>query len=96
MIDNTHIESLIEKPSITVKSNTKNDNFNIFLLLVLYTLQGVPMGFSYAMPILIHNMHKSSYYKQVSISKIIFRLNILKINYYKKDKNAIYTIHYSG
>lgn len=73
MIEITHIESLIEKSSIPVKSNTKNDKVNIFLLLVLYTLQGVPLGFSYAIPILIHNMQKSSYYKQVNISRIIFR-----------------------
>lgn len=73
MIETTHIESLIEKPSIPVKSNPKNDAFNIFLLLVLYTLQGVPLGFSYAIQILIHNIPKSSYYKQVNISRVIIR-----------------------
>ncbi|XP_025411412.1 acetyl-coenzyme A transporter 1-like isoform X2 [Sipha flava] len=76
MIETTHIESLIEKPSVPVKSNPKNDAFSIFLLLVLYTLQGVPLGFSYAMQILIHSIPKSSYYKQAEFSLVVWPFSL--------------------
>lgn len=65
MVDATHIESLIEKHGTPIKSNVKLDKNNIFLLLVLYTLQGLPLGFSLAMPILMQNMHVS-FSEQVS------------------------------
>lgn len=65
MVDATHIESLIEKHDTPMKSNAKRDKNNIFLLLILYTLQGLPLGFSLAIPILMQNMHVS-FSKQVS------------------------------
>lgn len=67
MIETTHIESLIEKHDTpAVKSNTKADIRNICILLVLYTLQGVPLGLSLAIPIFLQNMHNSSFTEQVS------------------------------
>jgi len=66
MIEITQIESLIEKHDTPVKANSKGDKRNIFVLLVLYTLQGVPLGLSLAIPIIIQNMHKSSFKEQVS------------------------------
>lgn len=67
MIETTHIESLIEKHDApAVKSNAKSDIRNICVLLVLYTLQGVPLGLSLAIPIFIQNMHNSSFKEQVS------------------------------
>jgi len=66
MIEITHIESLIEKHDTPVKANSKGDKRNIFVLLVLYTLQGVPLGLSLAIPIIIQNMHRSSFKEQVS------------------------------
>lgn len=65
MVDAAHIESLIEKHDTPIKSNAKRDKNNIFLLLVLYTLQGLPLGFSLAIPILMQNMHVS-FSEQVS------------------------------
>lgn len=67
MIETTHIETLIEKHDIpAVKSNLKADTRNICVLLILYTLQGVPLGLSLAIPIFIQNMHNSSFTEQVS------------------------------
>lgn len=72
----SHIESLIEKHETPVKANSKGDKKNIFILLVLYTLQGVPLGLSLAIPIIIQNMHLSSFKEQVC--KIIDNLYIKK------------------
>lgn len=66
MIEITHIESLIEKNDIPVRANSKGDKGNIFVLLLLYTLQGVPLGLSLAIPIIIQNMRQSSFNEQVS------------------------------
>lgn len=70
MIDeNTaQIESLIGKNDTTpvkCKANAKGDNRNVFVLLVLYTLQGIPLGFSLAIPIIIQSMHNTSFKEQV-------------------------------
>lgn len=67
MIEITHIESLLEKHDThPVKPNSKGDKRNIFVLLVLYTLQGVPLGLSLAIPIIIQNLHRTSFKEQVS------------------------------
>lgn len=79
MMEDNHIEiidSLIERHDITVKSNIKEDKLNIFLLLILYTLQGVPLGFSLAIPVIIQNVKSSSYSQQVCNFKNIFKLFI--------------------
>lgn len=82
MIEITHIESLIEKHDIPVRENSKGDKRNIFVLLVLYTLQGVPLGLSLAIPIIIQNMHRSSFKEQVSqIIDDLFLIKILTFKY---------------
>lgn len=65
MIESTHIESLIENHETPVRANSKGDKRNIFVLLVLYTLQGVPLGLSLAIPIIIQTIHRSSFKEQV-------------------------------
>lgn len=65
----THIESLLEKhdrDDTPIEPNTKGDKCNIFVLFVLYTLQGVPVGLSYAVPIILQNKHKTSFSDQVN------------------------------
>lgn len=57
----------IETCATEVRTNAKGDIRNICILLVLYTLQGIPMGFSSAISIIIQNMHLSSYNDQVYI-----------------------------
>lgn len=37
--------------------NTKGDRLNIAILLFLYTLQGVPLGLSAAIPIIMQKKH---------------------------------------
>lgn len=48
------------------KNNEKGDGWNIALLLFLYLLQGIPLGLSAAIPIILQN-RKVSYKDQVSI-----------------------------
>lgn len=67
MIDDTHVESLIEKHVVPNQTNSKGDKCNIIVLLVLYTLQGVPLGLSLAIPIFMHNIHNSTFKEQVNI-----------------------------
>jgi len=66
MIDDTHVESLIKKQDTSVKTNVKGDKRSIIILLVLYTLQGVPLGLSLAIPIFMHNIHNSTFKEQVN------------------------------
>ncbi|KAL4098375.1 hypothetical protein QTP88_023000 [Uroleucon formosanum] len=76
MIEITHIESLIEKHDIPVRENSKGDKRNIFVLLVLYTLQGVPLGLSLAIPIIIQNMHRSSFKEQAKFSLAVWPFSL--------------------
>lgn len=51
-------EELLENgDSVTTvgKSNIKGDEFNIAVLLFLYTLQGIPLGLAGAIPMLLQN-----------------------------------------
>lgn len=50
-------------------SNIKGDERNIFLLFFLYTLQGIPLGLSAAIPMILQN--KGVSYKQQVIHKIL-------------------------
>lgn len=59
-------EPMIEKHDTSGKAKANEDKHNIFLLLVLYTLQGVPLGFSLAIPIILQHMKLSSFEEQVS------------------------------
>ncbi|XP_050442543.1 acetyl-coenzyme A transporter 1 [Adelges cooleyi] len=59
--NNENKSSLIEKKSdsqsFKVKPNAISDSFNIAILLFLYTLQGVPLGLSAAIPIIMQKKH---------------------------------------
>ncbi|KAF7265759.1 hypothetical protein GWI33_020839 [Rhynchophorus ferrugineus] len=48
--------------NVAVRSNVKGDEWNILLLLFLYTLQGIPLGLSAAIPMILQNRGVS--YKQ--------------------------------
>lgn len=52
--------------SIHTKSDIKGDGWNILLLLFLYTLQGIPLGLSSAIPMILQN-RGVSYKQQVTI-----------------------------
>jgi len=53
---------------ITKVQNLSGDRWNLVKLLFLYILQGVPLGFSDAFPILLKSK-KFSYYDQVKYIK---------------------------
>lgn len=68
---NSHPNDVESKPSavtngpVLEKSNLKGDWLNFFLLLLLYTMQGLPLGLSSVVPILIQSKKVSSYQDQV-------------------------------
>lgn len=68
MIEDTTSEHLVENHGnpIIIKPSTKGDRHNIFVLFVLYTLQGVPLGLSSAIPIILQNKHNTTYHDQVN------------------------------
>jgi len=49
------------------KPNLKGDWLNFFLLLLLYTMQGVPFGLALVMPIILQSKKNVSYKDQVNI-----------------------------
>jgi len=49
------------------KPNLKGDWLNFFLLLLLYTMQGIPLGIASAMPIVLQSNKNVSYKDQVNI-----------------------------
>lgn len=63
----------IEKPadvptdSTWEKPNLKGDWCNLFLLTILYTMQGIPFGLSMALPIIFQSKNMVTYDEQVSI-----------------------------
>ncbi|XP_050522845.1 acetyl-coenzyme A transporter 1-like isoform X1 [Daktulosphaira vitifoliae] len=70
----THVEdSNLSKP------NLKGDWNNIFLLILLYTLQGVELGFLLAMPIILQNQKNTTYEDQAlfSISNWPFSMKLM-------------------
>lgn len=50
---------------VSNKTNLKGDWLNFFLLLLLYTLQGFPLGLTSAIPILLQSKEDMSYQNQV-------------------------------
>jgi len=52
--------------SISDKPNLKGDWLNIFILLLLYTLQGLQLGLTCAIPILLQSNKNVSYQDQVN------------------------------
>lgn len=55
-----------ETDKTPVKASIKGDETNICWLLVLYTLQSVPIGLVMGIPIIIQEMKLSSFNDQVS------------------------------
>lgn len=53
--------------SISDKPNLKGDWLNIFILLLLYTLQGLQLGLTTAIPILLQSNKNVTYQDQVNL-----------------------------
>jgi len=60
-------KSVVENELILAKTNLKGDWPNIFLLLLLYIMQGVPLGLVAGIPILLQSKQNVTYNEQVKI-----------------------------
>lgn len=63
-----HTSSTMENGELSEspRSNIKGDEKNILLLFFLYTLQGIPLGLSAAIPMILQN-RGASYKQQVTL-----------------------------
>lgn len=52
------------------RANVREDWSGVCLLLVLYTLQSVPLGLTMSVPIIVQNMRNSSYNDQVNARNV--------------------------
>lgn len=59
-------KSAVVYDSNSSKPNLKGDWLNFFLLLLLYTMQGFPLGLTSAIPILLQSQNDVSYQDQVN------------------------------
>jgi PAT family acetyl-CoA transporter-like MFS transporter 1 len=60
-------KSETNKDPILIKPDLKGDWLNFFLLILLYTMQGMPLGLSSAVPILLQSNKNVTYRDQVNI-----------------------------
>jgi len=61
-------EIFVPSQSLPAKSNLKGDWLNFFLLILLYTIQGLPLGLAIALPIIFQSKKMVSYKEQVNSS----------------------------
>jgi len=61
--EDTH-KSTLEKP------NLNGDRLNFYLLIILYIIQGIPVGLSGALPIILQSKKIVTYEDQVSLNYI--------------------------
>ncbi|CAI6365998.1 unnamed protein product [Macrosiphum euphorbiae] len=62
--------------SFLIKPNLKGDWLNFFMLLLLYTMQGLPLGLSSAIPILLQSKKDTSYQDQALFSLVIWPFSL--------------------
>jgi len=60
-------KSTVTKESMLVKPNLKGDWPNIFVLLLLYMMQGIPLGIIVVIPMLLQSKQNVTYKEQVNI-----------------------------
>jgi len=61
----------VPSQSLPEKPNLKGDWLNFFLLILLYTIQGLPLGLAIALPIIFQSKKIVTYKEQVNFSLII-------------------------
>lgn len=59
-----------QKDSNEIKSDLKGDWSNFFLLILLYTMQGMPLGIASVMPIILQSRTNITYQDQVNYFNI--------------------------
>jgi len=69
-------KSTVTKEPMLIKPNLKGDWPNIFLLLLLYIMQGIPLGITSCIPMLLQSKQNITYKEQVSVFDILIS-NIL-------------------
>ncbi|KAF0770586.1 acetyl-coenzyme A transporter 1-like, partial [Aphis craccivora] len=75
--DRSHWECLnITNDSTWKKPNLKGDWCNIFLLVLLYTIQGIPLGLSAGLPIILQSKYMVTYNDQGSYSFVMWPYTI--------------------
>lgn len=65
------------------KPNLDGDRLNLILLVILYTIQGFPIGVSTALPLILQSKKMVTYDDQVSVYNILF-LNYTILRYLEK------------
>jgi len=65
-LENTTAVAADDDSNSAEKPSLKGDWLNFFLLLLLYTMQGIPFGLTLAMPIIFQNNKNVSYKDQVN------------------------------
>ena len=66
-LENLTALAVVDDSNSAEKPNLKGDWLNFFLLLLLYTMQGIPLGIAAAMPIILQSNKNVSYKDQVNI-----------------------------
>lgn len=61
----------VTKESMLVKPNLKGDWPNIYLLLLLYIMQGIPLGITNCIPIILQSKQNVTYKEQVNVFDIL-------------------------
>jgi len=74
------IQNSDNSKKITKVQNLSGDRWNLVKLLFLYILQGVPLGFSDAFPILLKSQQFSYYDQVMYIKRQIFNVRVFLIN----------------
>jgi PAT family acetyl-CoA transporter-like MFS transporter 1 len=64
----------VSSQSLPAKPNLKGDWLNFFLLILLYTIQGLPLGLVIAFPIIFQSKKIVTYKEQVNFSLRILYL----------------------
>ncbi|CAI6351342.1 unnamed protein product [Macrosiphum euphorbiae] len=67
-IENLPALAVVDDSKSAEKPNLKGDWLNFFLLLLLYTMQGIPRGLALAMPIILQSNKDVSYKDQALFS----------------------------
>jgi len=66
-LENLTEVGVVDDSNSVEKPNLKGDWLNLFLLLLLYTMQGIPFGLASSMPIIMQSNKNVSYSDQVNI-----------------------------
>jgi len=66
-LENLNAVAVVDDSDSAEKPNLKGDWLNFFLLLLLYTMQGIPFGLALAMPIILQSKKDVTYKDQVNI-----------------------------